>query len=49
MKKFQIQLGIIQEAFNKILTLIAGMDEDEKREKYQGAARKLLKRLEELT
>ena len=49
MKKFQVQLGIIQEAFNKILSLIAGMDEDEKREKFQGAARKLLKRLEELT
>lgn len=48
MKTFQVQLGIIQDAFNKILTLIASMEEEDKREKYKGASRKLLKRLEEL-
>ncbi|WP_301859279.1 DUF3102 domain-containing protein [uncultured Megasphaera sp.] len=48
MKTFQVQLGIIQDAFNKILTLIASMEEEDKRETYKGASRKLLKRLEEL-
>lgn len=48
MKQFQIQLGIIQEAFNKMLTLIAGIEEEDKRKKFQGAAQKLLERLEAL-
>ena len=48
MKQFQVQLGIIQEAFNKILTLVASMEDEAKREKYKGAAKKLLKRLDEL-
>ena len=48
MKQFQVQLGIIQESFNKILTLIASMEDEAKREKYKGAAKKLLKRLDEL-
>ncbi len=48
MKQFQVQLGIIQESFNKILTLVASMEDEAKREKYKGAAKKLLKRLDEL-
>lgn len=48
MKQFQVQLGLIQESFNKILTLIASMEDEAKREKYKGAAKKLLKRLDEL-
>ena len=48
MKQFQVQLGLIQESFNKILTLVASMEDEAKREKYKGAAKKLLKRLDEL-
>ena len=48
MKTFQVQLGIIQESFNKILALVASMEDEVKREKYKGAAKKLLKRLDEL-
>ena len=48
MKQFRVQLGIIQESFNKILTLVASMEDEVKREKYKGAAKKLLKRLDEL-
>ena len=48
MKQFQVQLGLIQESFNKILTLIASMEDEAKREKYKGAAKKLLNRLDEL-
>lgn len=48
MKQFQVQLGIIQESFNKILTLVASMEDEDKRGKYKGAAKKLLKRLDEL-
>lgn len=48
MKQFQVQLGIIQESFNKILTLVASMEDEAKRGKYKGAAKKLLKRLDEL-
>ena len=48
MKQFQVQLGIIQESFNKILTLVASMEDEAKREKYKGAAKKMLKRLDEL-
>ena len=48
MKNFQVQLSIIQESFNKILALVASMEDEAKREKYKGAAKKLLKRLDEL-
>lgn len=48
MKTFQLQLSIIQESFNKILVLVASMEDEAKREKYKGAAKKLLKRLDEL-
>lgn len=48
MKTFQLQLSIIQESFNKILALVASMEDESKREKYKGAAKKLLKRLDEL-
>lgn len=48
MKTFQLQLSIIQESFNKILALVASMEDEAKREKYKGAAKKLLKRLDEL-
>lgn len=48
MKNFQVQLSIIQESFNKILALVASMEDEVKREKYKGAAKKLLQRLDEL-
>lgn len=48
MKKFKVQLEIIQELFNQIFVLTASIEDGYRREKYKGAARTLLKRLEEL-
>ncbi|WP_302360322.1 DUF3102 domain-containing protein [uncultured Megasphaera sp.] len=48
MRHFQGQLAVMQEAFNRILALMAAMEEEDKREKYRRAARKLLTRLEDL-
>ena len=47
-KKFEMHLMVIQTDFNTMLKDITAITDDEKRDAYKKAARKLLKRLEEL-